>query len=90
MHHIKRADHATGPSKGICPPPPQRPQPSQSSAFVGDRPHIGSESFCDYNRPMHGLEGQTVGKYELIRTIGEGSMGTVYLGRDPFALRDVR
>ena len=38
---------------------------------------------------MKGLEGQTVGKYELVRTIGEGSMGTVYLARDPFALRDV-
>ena len=28
---------------------------------------------------MKGLEGQTVGKYELVRTIGEGNMGTVYL-----------
>ena len=38
---------------------------------------------------MQGLEGQIVGKYELIRPIGAGSMGTVYLARDPFALRDV-
>ena len=38
---------------------------------------------------MKGLEGQTVGKYEMVRSIGEGNMGTVYLARDPFALRDV-
>ena len=38
---------------------------------------------------MKGLENQTLGKYELIRGIGEGSMGTVYLARDPFSLRDV-
>lgn len=38
---------------------------------------------------MKGLENQTLGKYELIREIGRGSMGTVYLARDPFALRDV-
>jgi serine/threonine-protein kinase len=32
---------------------------------------------------------QTIGKYELIRPIGDGNMGTVYLARDPFTLRDV-
>lgn len=32
---------------------------------------------------------QSIGKYEIIRPIGDGNMGTVYLARDPFALRDV-
>jgi serine/threonine protein kinase len=32
---------------------------------------------------------QTIGKYELIRPIGDGNMGTVYLARDPFSLQDV-
>ena len=32
---------------------------------------------------------QTIGKYEIIRPIGDGNMGTVYLARDPFALQDV-
>ncbi len=32
---------------------------------------------------------QTIDKYELIRPIGDGSMGTVYLARDPFSLHDV-
>ena len=32
---------------------------------------------------------QTIGKYELIRSIGDGNMGTVYLARDPFSLQDV-
>ena len=34
-------------------------------------------------------EAQTIGKYELIRPIGDGNMGTVYLARDPFSLHDV-
>lgn len=38
---------------------------------------------------MKGLENQILGKYELVRAIGEGSMGTVYLARDSFALHDV-
>ena len=38
---------------------------------------------------MKGLENQALGKYELIREIGKGNMGTVYLARDPFSLRDV-
>ncbi len=32
---------------------------------------------------------RTIGKYELIRPIGDGNMGTVYLARDPFSLQDV-
>jgi serine/threonine protein kinase len=31
----------------------------------------------------------TIGKYELIRPIGDGNMGTVFLARDPFTLQDV-
>ena len=38
---------------------------------------------------MKGLESQTLGKYELVREIGRGSMGTVYFARDPFSLREV-
>ena len=32
---------------------------------------------------------QSLGKYELVREIGRGSMATVYLARDPFALQEV-
>lgn len=32
---------------------------------------------------------KTIGKYELIRPIGDGNMGTVFLARDPFSLHDV-
>lgn len=32
---------------------------------------------------------QSIGKYELIRPIGDGNMGTVFLARDPFSLQDV-
>ena len=32
---------------------------------------------------------QTIGKYELIRPIGDGNMGTVYLARDLLSLQDV-
>ena len=30
-----------------------------------------------------------IGKYDLIRVIGQGATATVYLGNDPFAQRDV-
>ncbi|MFC1867228.1 protein kinase [Thermodesulfobacteriota bacterium] len=32
---------------------------------------------------------ETVGRYEIIRKLGQGSMGVVYLGRDPYIKRDV-
>jgi serine/threonine protein kinase len=38
---------------------------------------------------MEGLENQSLGKYEVVRQIGKGSMGTVYLGMDSFAGRQV-
>ena len=41
------------------------------------------------NSNMTELTVQAMGKYELIRVIGRGSMGIVYLARDPFSLRDV-
>jgi serine/threonine-protein kinase len=31
----------------------------------------------------------TVGRYQVIRKLGQGSMGVVYLGRDPYINRDV-
>ena len=30
-----------------------------------------------------------IGKYEVVRKLGEGATATVYLARDPFANRDV-
>jgi serine/threonine protein kinase len=33
--------------------------------------------------------GQLIGKYEVIREVGRGSTGTVYLSHDPFYGRDV-
>jgi serine/threonine protein kinase len=30
-----------------------------------------------------------IGKYEVVRKLGEGATSTVYLGRDPFASREV-
>lgn len=38
---------------------------------------------------MEGLENQSLGKYDIIRQIGRGNMGTVYLGMDTFAGRNV-
>lgn len=32
---------------------------------------------------------KTVGRYEIIRKLGQGSMGVVYLGRDPYIKREV-
>jgi serine/threonine protein kinase len=38
---------------------------------------------------MRKFENTTLGKYEVIKAIGRGSMGTVYLGYDPFLDREV-
>jgi serine/threonine protein kinase len=35
------------------------------------------------------IEDQSIGKYRVLRTIGSGSMATVYLGQDPFIDRPV-
>lgn len=34
-------------------------------------------------------QGGTIGRYEIIRELGRGAMGTVYLGRDPLINREV-
>lgn len=39
--------------------------------------------------PRQNLENQTLAKYQVIKQIGRGSMGTVYLGHDPFIDRPV-
>jgi len=38
---------------------------------------------------MDDLSGTTLGKYELMRVLGHGSMGQVYLANDPFIGREV-
>ena len=38
---------------------------------------------------MEGLEGHSLGKYEVRKEIGRGSMGTVYLGIDTFTGQQV-
>ena len=35
------------------------------------------------------LEGQALGKYQVLKSIGEGNMASVYLGHDPFIDRPV-
>ena len=32
---------------------------------------------------------RTIGKYEILRPLGKGATADVYLGRDPFARREV-
>jgi serine/threonine protein kinase len=44
---------------------------------------------CPVTPLMHDLANTTLGKYDVIREIGRGSMGVVYLGYDPFTGRDV-
>ena len=38
---------------------------------------------------MQSLANTTLGKFDVIREVGRGSMGTVYLGHDPFADQDI-
>ena len=48
-----------------------------------------TEPLCPITLPMHDLSDTTLGKYDVIREVGRGSMGVVYLGHDPFTGRDV-
>ena len=36
---------------------------------------------------MSSLENTTLGKYDILREIGQGNMATVYLAQDPFSDR---
>lgn len=38
---------------------------------------------------VNNLEGKPLGKYQVLRQVGEGNMGTVYLAQDPFIDRPV-
>ena len=57
-------------------------------------PHVsGSRPFSPLTRPqIHsgvGLIGSSLGRYRVLKEIGRGSMGTVYLGKDPTIQRFV-
>jgi HD-like signal output (HDOD) protein/tRNA A-37 threonylcarbamoyl transferase component Bud32 len=50
------------------------------------KPGFKADETTIIEQPRHG---GTIGRYEIIRELGRGAMGTVYLGRDPLINREV-
>ncbi len=55
-------------------------KPTIISPFNGEKTLVMSD---------HDLEKPVIGRYELIRELGRGEMGIVYLGKDPKIMREV-
>jgi len=56
-----------------------------------EEPAIATATVPTIRRPTEGAAGigERIGKYEVIREVGRGSTGTVYLSHDPYYGRDV-
>ncbi|MFH1138499.1 MAG: serine/threonine-protein kinase [Pseudomonadota bacterium] len=66
--------------------PPEKKAPASRSQNKKD----GAHSSAPGDAVVKGVEGlKTVGRYEIIKKIGQGAAGVVYLGRDPYIKRNV-
>jgi serine/threonine protein kinase len=80
LHGSRRFDEIFWPGFRRCPAGPSREEPA-----------IATATLPSVRRPADGDPGigERIGKYEVIREVGKGSTGTVYLSHDPFYGRDV-
>jgi len=64
-------------------------QPSTGTTVIPAQPAETKAVFSGDATVVAARPGRTIGRYEIVKELGRGSMGTVYLGRDPLINRNV-
>ncbi len=64
-------------------------QPQTGTTVIPVKPAETQVVFSGDATIVAARPGRTIGRYEIIKELGRGSMGTVYLGRDPLINRHV-